>query len=229
MPKNIEADMKEKSPNFHALTGIKGVYMAQTGKLRCTAYRLSDGSILLYSPVAGLGDVARESLSILGDVSYLLAPNHYHNKGLAEYFRFFPNANLVCSTTALPRLSKITKLKFGGLASLENNLPDNTELLEPDGLKTGEIWLQIKSKGEVIWIVTDAFTAQPTAVGEFTQEPLLLGTFPRYGVRDSELFRTWVETKISELAPTIVIPCHGGILKCDNLGKSLSNLLRKTL
>jgi hypothetical protein len=221
--------MKGESPIFFALTGIKGLYTAQIGKLRCTAYRLRDGSLLLYSPVAGLGCVAQESLSKLGDVSFLLAPNHYHNRGLSEYLKTFPNANLICSTSALPRLSRVTELKFGGLENLEGYLPANAQILEPDGLKTGEMWLQIKSKDDVIWIVADAFTAQPTSAGVFTQKPLLLGTFPKYGVQDSELFKCWVETTISNLPPTIVIPCHGGILKCSNLGKSLSKLLRKTL
>ena len=93
------------------------IWSSQKGSLRCTALKLSDESLCLYSPVLGLNDEAYDSLAALGKVSFLLAPNHYHNKGLAEYAEAFPDAKLICSEHAKPRLEKQTRMTFGPLST----------------------------------------------------------------------------------------------------------------
>lgn len=221
--------MAKKPPIFRALTDVENVYAIQIGKLRCTAIRLREGGLCLYSPVLGLPNAARVSLQELGDVSVLLTPNHYHNKGLSEYRQSFPSADIVCSAAALPRLSKVTGLEFQRLEGLVVRLPDNVQILEPEGLKTGEIWLEIRSGVDVIWIVTDAFTAKPVATDDYAQEPSILGTFPKYGVQDGAIFKSWVYARILKLAPNILVPCHGAFLKSKSLGQDLIKLLDKTL
>lgn len=217
--------MKKQLPTLRALTGVEGVYTSQIGKLRCTVLRLRDGGLCLYSPVAGLDDAVRASLQELGDVRFLLAPNHYHNKGLSEYQISFPDADIICSEAALPRLSKVTGLEFGGLEGLAARLPDNVQILEPEGLKTGEVWFEIRNEAEVVWIVTDAFTSASIASNEYAQEPSMLGTFPKYGVRDGDAFKSWVQAQVSYQAPTILVPCHGAPVAHPNLGKALVKLL----
>ena len=214
---------------FQPLKGLEGLFILQENNLRSSAIRLCDGSLCIYSPIAGTANAAQESLSKLGEVSILLAPNHYHNKGLAEYQEVFPDADLSCSTTALPRLSKVTGLKFKGLEAVKDQLSTNTRILEPEGLKTGEIWVQIQSKIHVVWIVTDAFTAPPTLAGKYSQEPSLLNAFPKYGVKDRAQYIRWVEVEIAGLAPTTLVPCHGGLLKSKNLGLALVKLLKTSL
>ena len=92
---------------FTPIDGLDGVYTARLGKLSCTALRLLDGSLCLYSPVAGLEKTLAGQANEIGAVSALFAPNHYHNKGLAGHTKAFPTAALYCSDTARPRLPYI--------------------------------------------------------------------------------------------------------------------------
>lgn len=220
---------KIKSSACKPLQGFEGLFILQDSKLRSSVIRLRDGSLCIYSPIAGTANTAYESLSALGEVSILLASNHYHNKGLGEYHETFPDAELTCSSAALPRLSKVTGLKFGGIDKLREELSDHTQILEPEGLKTGEIWVQIQSKANVTWVVTDAFTTPSIVENEYTQEPSLLSSFPKYGIKDKEQFINWVDREIANLAPTILVPCHGGLLKSKNLGLAIVKLLNTSL
>ena len=109
---------------FSPVDGLEDTYIGRLGKLNCFAFRLKDGSLCLYSPVAGLETAAGQSLAELGEVSMILAPNHYHNKGLAGHAAAFPNASLICSKGAEPRLKKITGLAFDPLDTLKAQLAD---------------------------------------------------------------------------------------------------------
>lgn len=204
------------------------VYVAQLGKLNSMAIRLSDGSLCLYSPVAGLGEAEHLHLNDLGGVSTILAPNHYHNKGLKEHVTLFPDAALVCSAAAKPRLEKVTGLGFECLDALTAKLPAHMQILEPQGLKTGEVWLQIRENPEVIWIVTDAFSARSNSKPFYAESPTLLGTFPKYGVKDPVVYKNWLETTLAFSEPTLIFPCHGSPIKAQNLGSALIKLFDET-
>ncbi|MEO1160378.1 MAG: hypothetical protein AAFW74_07950, partial [Pseudomonadota bacterium] len=97
---------------FVPLREIDGVYIARKAGLRCSALVLTGGDVCLFSPVQGLGAEAISSLAEIGPVTHLLAPNHYHNKGLAEYLSAFPDACLCAPEAAMPRLKKVTGLAF---------------------------------------------------------------------------------------------------------------------
>jgi len=202
-----------------------GLWSAQKGSLRCTTIRLRDGSLCLYRPVLGLNDVARRSIAGLGNVAYLLAPNHYHNKGLVEYTEAFPEAALVCSERAKPRLEKQTGLSFSGLKSLIALLPDGCALVEPDGLKTGEVWLTQATEEGTVWVVCDAFKGATGGVGTESTDIELLGTFPTYGIQDKGVYSMFVKAKLNELPPTVIVPCHGAIVRRENLATSVMSLL----
>jgi hypothetical protein len=122
--------------HFEPLTELNGVFVASKGGLRCTAIRLTDNSLCLFSPVLGLGIEALASLDALGRVSYLLAPNHYHHLGLTEYAAAFPQASLCAADGAIPRLQKLAGLEFTDLSALSARLPKTMTILEPAGLKT---------------------------------------------------------------------------------------------
>lgn len=201
------------------------LWSAQKGTLRCTALRLRDGSLCLFSPVSGLGRAAMDSLAALGEVAFLLAPNHFHNKGLAEYTNAFPDAVPVCSERARPRLEKQTGLSFGKLHPLGELLPDNGQIVEPDGLKTGEVWLTMQTGEETVWVVCDAFKG---ASGKTVAEGVrieLLGTFPTYGVKNMGLYATWVKARLIAQPPTLVVPCHGGLVRSETLVTDITLLL----
>ena len=108
---------------FRPIRGLENVFVAERANLRCSAIRLSDGGLCLFSPVNGLGDEALASLSKVGEVRALLAPNHYHNNGLAQYHRQFPGARLCSSETARPRLQMVTGLRFETLENIGQYCP----------------------------------------------------------------------------------------------------------
>lgn len=217
--------MTKQSSTFCKLDGVNGIYIVQSGKLRCTAFQSSQNTLCLYSPVPKLGAIAHRSLLDLGHVSLLIAPNHYHNRGLAENVRYFPDADLVCSPAASPRLSKVTDLVFQDLSILTDALPSHIRILQPEGLKTGEIWLQIDDGNEVVWIVTDAFSSTSARPGEGSVVPTMLGTFPNYGIQNGTVYKSWVERQIAKKSPTILVPCHGAPVRSPDLGLSLTSLI----
>lgn len=119
----------------------------------------------------------------------MLAPNHYHHKGLNEYAQAFPEAKIACSSGAQARLEKQTDLTFDELERLETLLPDGCDFAEPDGLKTGEVWLIVKSEQECMWIVCDSFKGTKGKVGHVGQTVEMLGRFPTYGIEDMPIPR----------------------------------------
>ena len=215
--------------DFLPVRGLDDVHVGRSGKLSCLALRLRDGSLCLYSPVAGLEKTLSKQLDQLGAVSALIAPNHYHNKGLAAHVEAFPDASLYCSAAAGPRLTKVTGLKFDPLERLIEALPDGLSLLEPDGLKTGEVWVRIKSATVCALAVTDAFSSKIHAPGEHGSEVTMLGTFPRYGIKDQSNYRKWAIETLSVISPTILLPCHGSPVVSEDLVAQLIGQLEEVV
>lgn len=214
---------------FEKLGGIDGIAIATKGTLRCTAFILKDGSLCLFSPVAGLGDAARQSLHDLGEVVFLLAPNHYHNKGIAEYLEAFPDASPCASEAAIPRLETIIGLAPASLDALTPLLGDGLAILQPDGLKTGEIWVRVEADGDVTWFVVDAFSGTgKSGNNTLVTEPGLLKTFPNFGVANKSTYRSWVEDRIKTDSPKCIVPCHGAIMQAPDLPDKLLTLMAQT-
>ncbi|MDX8351278.1 hypothetical protein [Cognatiyoonia sp. IB215182] len=213
---------------FTPALGLNGVYLLQSAKLTSFALRLKDETYCLYSPIAGLAQQAHTALVNQGDISVLLAPNHYHNMGLKEHVAAFPHAALMSSKAAAPRLKKITGLAFSDVNALAPQLPEGTRVLEPEGLKTGEVWWEITEEDEVAWVVTDAFSTKRYPAGEEADVPSMLGTFPKYGIKDSGKFCRWVEQQLALRPPTILLSCHGSPLRDANLATALQQLLNET-
>jgi len=191
--------MSKELSSFEPLESVENVWGATKSTLRCTAIQLKDGSICLYSPVLGLSDDALASLRKLGKVKYLLAPNHYHHKGLAQYQQAFPNAKLVCSHRARPRLEQQTGLVFGKYDAFEKELTPNVRLLEPEGLKTGEVWMDVAGDQGRAWIVTDAFKGAGKSKQTITDVLELLGTFPKFGIDNITIYLDWLTEHVSSL------------------------------
>lgn len=217
--------MAKTLSSFEPTPDQQGVWSATKGALRCTALRLTDGTLCLYSPVQGLTEAALHSLSALGDVSVLLAPNHYHNKGLTEYVDAFPQAQLVCSDAARLRLIKQTGLAFDGLQTLASRLPAQCTLTEPAGLKTGEVWLTTKQNSSPLWIVCDSFKGPAGKTGHISDTVEILGTFPNFGVKDGASYAASVTQQLKTAAPHMIIPCHGSLIAGATLAPQIEAIL----
>ncbi len=214
---------------FQEIDGLSNIYTAEKSGLRCSAVRLTTGGLCLFSPVLGLGDEAISTLVKLGDVEFLVAPNHYHNKGLMEYQQAFPTASMCAPRDAHARLAKITGLQFADLNGLQKVLPENIKLIFTKGLKTGEVWLRAIDARQTAWLVVDAFSGPKAKPGAIATEPEMLGTFPKFGVADRPRYLTWVEQQINQDAPTMIVPCHGSIICNSQLPKRLQHLLQTNL
>lgn len=186
------------------IEGFKDLWTARRGNLTCSAVGLRTGGVCLYSPVEKLSS----EFEPLAPVAYLFAPNHYHNKAIAEYAEAFPDARLISGEAAQPRLKKITSRNFESLEGLRAGLPEHVSLVEPEGLKTGEIWLRVEGDTGVAWVVTDAFCGLNTGKAESATLGFLK-TFPRYGIQNAKTFSTWVRNRLEHDVPTLVLPCHG--------------------
>ena len=219
--------MKQMLSEFQPVEGVEHVYSAQKGALRCVAILLTDGALCLYSPVAGLGDTALSSLAAVGRVKMLLAPNHYHNRAVGQFSKAFPDAKLVCTETARPRLEKVTGLSFQSPDCLDGELPGNVVVRMPDGLKTGELWFRVQIGRGLAWIVTDAFRGPAGSVGEVADELQMMGTFPGFGVKHAETYKHWIAEEVECAPPDLIIPCHGSMIRAANLAVQVRHLVEQ--
>ena len=208
------------------LDAIDGVHIAESGNLRCCAIVLNDGSLCVFSPVSGLREELIHSLGRLGEVRFLLTPNHYHNKGIAEYCQTFPDAVFCASSDAIARLYKVTGLVAETIDVLEPFLCTNMTMLEPEGLKTGEIWLRIQTNETIAWLVVDGFSGPKINEGQiWSDQPEILKTFPSYGVGDKTVYSDWLTARIETDQPETIIPCHGSLLSAKTLPDKLKKLV----
>lgn len=217
--------MATQLSRFEPIDDVNGLFTATKGELRCTAIKLRSGDLCLYSPVAGLGMHTKESLEELGAVEFLLAPNHYHNKGMAEYAKAYPTARTVAPVASKPRLERITGLGFEGLDELSQDLPDGMHIVSPPGLKTGEIWLVAPSGKGMVWLVVDAFAGGKDAAEERGETVRLLGTFPKFGVGDRSFYAEWLGEQLRSQPPGVLIPCHGDIVRAPDLSVQMQTLI----
>ena len=220
----------ERQPviKYKEIEGVNGAFSIHKGNLRSIAVLLKDQSLCVVSPIPGLPSTAYESLEAIGRVGHVLAPNHYHNKGISEFVALYPKARAYATEAAAGRLYEQTKIEFSSIKRLKKLLNKDTSFLEPEGLKTGEVWLRLKDSELTVWVVTDAFCGPKLKrLATEAKMPELLKTFPNYGVADKGVYSLWAGKQVSKDNPTLLIPCHGSIVRSPSLAKSLKALLQK--
>jgi len=192
----------------------------------------------VYSPVRGLGDEAHRELSALGTPECLVAPNHYHHLGLAEYAAAYPGAAIVASATALPRLRKKHALAIADESRLRGALPPHISLHVPPGTRAGELWLSVAGASGRAWVVCDAFFnvahAPRTPMGLLLRAlgiapGLRIGTSFLWLLRDRAAYCDWLLSKLAEERPTLLVPSHGDVVQDDSLPERLRALVERRL
>jgi hypothetical protein len=204
---------------------------------RALGVRLDGGEAALVSPVRGTLEKSRETLAAIGRPTFALAPNHYHFMGIAEARA--PELSCVASDVARPRLKAKCGHTFESLDALRERLPRGITLLEPPGLKSGEVWLRAETERGVAWAVCDAFFNVNNALSGMmglalratsTAPGLRIGdTFRWLVLGDKRAYRRWLEERIAEDAPRILIPSHGDVLIDDALPDRLRELAARRL
>ncbi len=209
------------SPFDHA----KGLYVATTATHRWTAIRLRNRNICLVSSLSNVTDRTTNELASIGRVTHLFAPTRYHHA--FEHKNTFPNATLCASETAALLLHKVTGENFANHDELATLLPPSMSIMEPEGLKTGEAWIRISTTKGTGWVVGDAIAGpKMSARSSESDQPVMLQTFPKYGIADADAFKAWVQRQIASDHPMFVIPCHGAIVVTKDLPVRLGRLFK---
>lgn len=118
---------------------------------------LSPGELLVVSPGAPLDDSHWSALEKWGKPMFLLAPNHFHNAGIAAWKQRYPHAAVVAHEHALARLRrKLPAIEIGDLSALVARLPETIRLFSPPMAKQGETMVSLQTASGCAWFVTDA-------------------------------------------------------------------------
>lgn len=188
---------------------------------------LPTGGTVVYSPVRG-------GAAHHGDARLVVAPNHYHNLGLAEARGAAPDAVVAAHSVALPRLRK---QGHDGLVDVATVRVEGVELLPAVGTKNGECWAYFPAQR--LLLVCDAFFHVAGPVSGFTgfvlrrlrtAPGLCLGrTFVWLALADTRAYRTWADETLARLRPAAVGFSHGETLVADDAGEQLRAVLHATL
>ncbi len=221
--------------------GVFAVERHQGGAcdLRATVVRLARGDLLVQSPVRGLTDEVAAALDAVGPVRWLLAPNHFHNLGLAPWQDRYPDAVIVGADPARARLAQKSGRTVAGLDALAPALDARVAVFALAGTRAGETFVDVHDGTERVWIVGDAFMAlaQPwtTAVGlayramGFFPGLRVSWSFPRIAVQDRAACRRDLLARLATAPPTMLVPAHGEVVRGPHLAARLTALVEKSI
>ena len=196
-------------------------------RARMAAIGIGDGGLLIVSPGVPMSDAGWEALARLGTPRFLLAPNHFHNAGLAAWQARFPEAKIVAHPRALPRLrKKLPGLTIADLAPLVAALPTDIRVFSPPMAKQGETWVSIATQHGVAWFVTDALVNEERLRGAMGLFMRLMGFrtglmtnpfFKRLFLSDKAAYKAWMLAELERDRPTLFVPAHGAVLRGTDL------------
>lgn len=200
--------------------------------VRMIAVGLGGGDLLVVSPGKPTNDARFAALAAWGTPRFLLAPNHFHNGGIALWQEKFPQATVVAHPTALARLRRqVPGVTFSDLAPLSAVLPPHIRLLIPPMAKQGEVWLSIGTPKGTIWFVTDGILNEPRLPGGplglvmrligFRAKLMTNPFFKRMFLKDKDAHKAWVCAQLDADKPVMFVPCHGDILRGADVAERL--------
>lgn len=196
--------------------------------------QLIDGTYLVYSPGCKLADSFAETVS--DKVSYLLCPNHFHHLGVKEWQKKFPEAKVIASANAVKKLKNKGHKSVEEMTDLAAQLPAGVEIVEVPDSKTGETWVVTKTEKETSWMVCDAFfnwkskaknplMRMVQVMAQAGPGLCLSSIYIRVSIKNKEAYRQWMHQRLQADEPSVLIPCHGEIIRDDHLGGRLSLLV----
>lgn len=202
---------------------------------RMAVIGIGDGGLLIVSPGTGMSDAAWARVAAWGAPRFLLAPNHFHNAGLAKWQDRFPGAQIVAHPRALPRLRKqLPGRELADLAPLQAALPPGLRVFSPPGAKQGETLVAVQRPAGTAWFVTDALVNESRLPGGVTGLLIRLAGFRtglmtnpffrRFFLADRPAYKQWLLAELERDRPTLFIPAHGDPLQ----GPDLVDRLRAT-
>lgn len=188
---------------------------------------LGQGELLIHSPT-WIDENTLHHIEHLGTPRVLFAPNHYHHLHLARYRERFPGAVVTASRQAMLRLARKDHLGICPVNDLA--LPPGMKWIEPEGLRTGEVWISLRNAQGATWIVCDAFFNHvgPLRIGVESMflrctravPGLCLGdSFKVLAIADKARYRRCLDRLLEEERPTRIIFSHGDALEVETLDR----------
>lgn len=207
---------------------LRATYSRQ--QVGMVALRLKSGGFVVYSP-GSRSRAAQSALEKHGEPRFLLAPNHFHNAGLADWQAAYPKARVVAAAVAHKRLRKqVPSLTaIDDLDVLAKELPDGCRVFGPPMAKQGETFLSIKSGQDTALVVCDAICNLPTVGAPFW----LLGFrarlitnpfFKRIFLKNKAAYKAWMVSELRDNPPTLFVPSHGNVLSGNGLAADLERI-----
>lgn len=202
-------------------------------RVRMFAFGLKGGGLCVVSPGTGVTEEQYAALERFGKPRFLLAPNHYHNGGLAPWQAKYPEAKVVSYPRGIPRLQKqVPGVSILGLEELQAALPEGVRLLIPTMAKQGEAWISAKTSQGTAWYTVDGIINEPRLpkgpvgwlmwVLGFRAGLTINNFFKRVFLEDKKAFKAWLLEQLSQDQPTLLIPSHGRVLRDPELTKKLT-------
>jgi hypothetical protein len=196
---------------------------------------LEEGGLLVHSPT-WIDEQTIAELRAMGTPRILFAPNHFHHLSLERYRALFPEATVVASAGAIPRLR--AKGHEGLRSTDEVELPSGLRWLVPGGTSSGEAWLAIDGEDGPTWIVCDAFFNAPAPLRGVegailrlakTGPGLSIGmTYALLCIRDKARYREWVIDAVTRERPRSILFSHGEPLQTD-VTPAVTAIIRRRL
>ena len=181
---------------------------------RMTVVRLSDGGLLLHSPIPWSQEI-NDAVSALGEIAYIVAPSCFHHMFVGDWKAQHPDAK-ICAPKGL--IKKRPDLTIDHILQQDSNLWDSIEFFEVQGMPIVQEHLFFHKPSNTL-IATDLFFYLPNSTG-FTAfyawingvkstvgTPLLF----KYGIQDKEAFRHSLR-KVRALEIDKLSLCHHIVL-----------------
>lgn len=191
---------------------------------RMTVVRLSDGRLVIYSPIA-LEQAAMTELEGFGSVALIVAPNGFHRLDVPAFAERYPDARVLCPAASRARVAEVSRVDG-----------DVTELAGDSGLsvvpladnKLGEFALGVThGDGGVTLVLNDAVFNLPHRPGLPGLLMRLIGSsggpkVTRIGrwlmVRDPKAFADALRALATTEGLRRVVVSHGDLIEADPAG-----------
>ncbi len=191
---------------------------------------------VIVSPPCRVPDAAFTELEARGKIRGLVASNAFHHLGIPPWKARFPDAAVFAPAQAIARVEKQTKLTgIQPVANANALMKPGVELVDMPHYKTGEVLVKAKTASDLYWYVTDVIMNMPKLPALLPVKLLFKWTnsapglklnnvAPVFMVKDKKALRRWLLDEIAAAPPSVLVPCHGPIVRMAERGKELREI-----
>jgi hypothetical protein len=203
-----------------SLPALAHTYSFGPGIATSLAFPGAGGGMVVVSAPCNPTDALFADLEKHGPVRALVAPNGYHNMGIAPWKARYPDAAVFAPAQSIARVS--ARSGTTGIKPLAEAAPvagDRVELVDMPHYKTGEVLVRWPIDGGWAWYLTDV------AMNINSRIPGLFGAVFRWTksapgfrrnaiagwfmIKDKRALYAWLKAEAEKKPPKLVLMCHG--------------------